>query len=109
MFYILSIVKSFETFPEHNRYFSISESFVLNWYIFVALTIKKLSFPLQWRLNTNLFPDYVKLVGYWASAFIVVSSNYCVGPSPKIKISFHLLSTCTDDLISAPKIMTCFP
>ena len=39
----------------------------------------------------------------------MVSSNPCVGPSPKIKISFPLLSTCTDELISASKIMSFFP
>ena len=37
----------------------------------------------------------------------VVPSNPCVGP--RIKIYFTLLSTCTDELISAPKIMTYFP
>ena len=29
--------------------------------------------------------------------------------SPRIKISFPLLSICTDDLISSPRIMTFFP
>ena len=29
----------------------------------------------------------------------------CVGASPKFKISFSLLSICTDEFISAPKIM----
>ena len=45
---------------------------------------------LQWRLNTNLFLGCVKLIGYLASAFYVVSSNPCVGPSPRIKISSFL-------------------
>ena len=44
-----------------------------------------------------------------ASAVNVVSLNPCVGPSPRIKISFPLLSLCTDELISAPKIMKFFP
>ena len=44
--------------------------------------------PLQCRLSTNLFPDSVKLIGYFASGVNVVSSNPCVGPSPKLKISF---------------------
>ena len=39
----------------------------------------------------------------------VVSSNPGAGPSPRIKISFPLLSTYTDELISAPKIMKFFP
>ena len=51
----------------------------------------------------------VKLIGYFASAVNVVSSNSCVGPLPRIKISFFLLSICTDELISAPKIMKFFP
>ena len=39
----------------------------------------------------------------------MVSSNLCVGPSPRIQISLFLLSICTAELISAPKIMTFFP
>ena len=39
----------------------------------------------------------------------MVSSNAYVGPSPRIKISFSLLSICTDKLISARKIMAFFP
>ena len=39
----------------------------------------------------------------------MVSSNSYVGPSPRINISFPLLSTRTDEPISAPKIMTFFP
>ena len=38
----------------------------------------------------------------------LVSSNPCVVSSPRIKISFHVLSTCTDEIISA-HIMTFFP
>ena len=43
-------------------------------------------------------------MGYFASTVNVVSSNPCVDLYAKIKISFTLLSTCTDELISAPKI-----
>ena len=39
----------------------------------------------------------------------MVSSNPYVGPSPRIKISLFLLSICTDEFISAQKIMTFFP
>ena len=60
------------------------------------------------RLNTNLFPDCEKLTEYFASTVNVVSCTPHVGPSPRIKIYFPLLSTCTDELISAPKIMTFF-
>ena len=36
------------------------------------------------RLITNLFPDCVKLVGYFASVFNFVSYNLCLVPSPRI-------------------------
>ena len=66
--------------------------------------------PLKWRLYTNLFLGCVIIIiGYLASAVKVVSSNLCVGLSPRIKISLFLLSICTDELISASKIMTFFP
>ena len=45
-FFVLLIVKSFEILSTHNGYFLISESFALNWYIFVALTSKKMLLPL---------------------------------------------------------------
>ena len=85
------------------------ESFALDWYVFVALTNKKLWFPLQCRLNTNLSFDFVKLIGYLAYADNAVPSNPCVGPLPRIKISFPVLSACTDELISTPKIMAFSP
>ena len=61
------------------------------------------------RLNINIFLGYVKLIGYLTSAANVVLSNPCVGASPRTKISLFLLSICTDELISTPKIMTFFP
>ena len=109
MFFILLIVKSFEILPKHSAYYFISGSFDLSWYIFVALTNKKLLIPLQCRLSANLLFGSVKLIRYIGSAFNVVSSNPCIGPSGRIKISFPLLSICTDGLISGPKIMTLFP
>ena len=39
----------------------------------------------------------------------LVPSNPCVGPLPRIKISFFLLSTCTEELISTPKIIQFLP
>ena len=57
----------------------------------------------------QIFSLIVKLVEYFASIVNVVPSNRYVGPSPRIKIPFTLLSTCIDELISAPKIMTLFP
>ena len=65
--------------------------------------------PLRCILNTNLFLDCVKLVGYLASPINVVSSNPCVGPSPIIKIFLFLLSTCTDELKSIPKVFPKLP
>ena len=46
---------------------------------------------------------------YFASAVNVVSSYSFVGPLSRINIYFALLSICTDELISAPKITTFFP
>ena len=40
----------------------------------------------------------MKLIGYMASAVNIVSSNPCVGPSPRIEVSLFLLSICTDEL-----------
>ena len=42
VFFMLSIVKSFEIFFKHNGYGFMSESFALNCYIFTELTNKKL-------------------------------------------------------------------
>ena len=53
--------------------------------------------------------DFEKLIEYWVSAVDIVSPNHCVGPKPKIKISFLLLSICTDEVISTSKIMTVLP
>ena len=53
--------------------------------------------------------DLEKLIEYWASAVNVVSSNSYVGPLPSSKISFFLLSICTDELMSIPKITSFLP
>ena len=73
--------------------------------MFVALTNKKLLLSLKCRLRQNFLFSLEKLTDHWASPVNVVSSNPCVGPKPRIKISFILLSICTDELISTPKIM----
>ena len=85
-------MKSFELIPKHKGYFFISDSFALSWYIFLALINKKLLLPLYCRLKQNLLCDYEKLIEYFVSAVNAVSSNSCVGPSPRIKIFFPLLS-----------------
>ena len=48
--------------------------------------------PLYSGLNANLFPNFVKLIGYFALSVNVVSSNPFVGLSSRIKISLFLLS-----------------
>ena len=48
--------------------------------------------PLHYRLNTNLSIGCVKLIKYITSAVNVVSSNLCIGTSPRITIFFPLLS-----------------
>ena len=55
------------------------------------------------------FPDSVKLIQYLASAVIVASSNPCVGLSTTTKIPFFLLSKCTDERFSTPKITKLLP
>ena len=84
-------VKSFEIVPKHSAYSFFSGSFALNSYIFVALTNMKRLLPLQCRYNTKHLLGCVKLIGYIASAANVVSSNACVGPSPRIKISLFFV------------------
>ena len=44
-----------------------------------------------------------------AFALTKVLSTHCVGPSPKTKISFFLLSICTKELFLALKITTFLP
>ena len=46
---------------------------------------------------------------YPFSAVNAVSVNPSSGPLPRIKISFFLLSTCTYELISVPKIIKFLP
>ena len=76
---------------------------------FCSIDNNKLLLPLYCRLNTNLLFGCVKSIGYIASAINVESSNPCTGPSPSIKISLFLLSIWTDELISAPEMMTFSP
>ena len=89
-----------DIFPKHKGYF-FSESFALNWYIFIALTNK------NYCSHYNV--DLEKLIEYWASVVNVVLSSPCVGPLQKIKNSFFLLSICADELISTQKKLTFLP
>ena len=72
----------------------------LNWYIFMALTNKILLLPLQGSW---------KLIEYFASTVIFVSSNFSVGPLLRTGISFFFLSIWTDEIFPAPKITTFSP
>ena len=46
---------------------------------------------------------------YLAFGFNEVSSKPSIGSSPRTKISFSLLSSCTDKLFSTPEITTMLP
>ena len=56
-----------------------------------------------------MFLVLVKSIEYFFSVVIVVSPNPCVGSSPRIKIHNLLLSTCTEELLSAPTFITVLP
>ena len=55
------------------------------------------------QARTDFFVLCVKLIEFNFSA-LSVCSNPCVGPFPRIKISFLLLSILVDELISTLKI-----
>ena len=55
------------------------------------------------------FPDCVKLIGYFASDVNEVPPSPCVDPLQRMKISFPLLSICTDELKSFSKMLTFLP
>ena len=50
-----------------------------------------------------------KLIEYIASNINGVSTNPCVVQSLRINISFFLLTTCNDELIWTPKVITFLP
>ena len=58
------------------------------------------------QTSTKFSFDLDKLIEYWASGDNIVSCNLHVGLIARVKISFSLLSICTDELRSIPKIMT---
>ena len=65
--------------------------------------------PLECRLDTDLSPNFAKLIGCSASAVNMISSNPCVSPSPRIRISFSLLSMCRNELISSANVTAFLP
>ena len=105
---MLLAVRPFEMIPKHKEYFFTSDSFALNWHIFVALANKKLLLPLQCRLKHYFVPGLIKVIEYWVPA-VNVWFNPCVSTLPIIKISFPLLSMRTDLLVSTPKITSFLP
>ena len=56
----------------------------------------------------NLFLVTVKLIEYVFYA-VSVCIKPCLGPFPRIKMSFFLKSTWPEELISTPKIITFWP
>ena len=61
------------------------------------------------QAQTIFFVFYsVKLIEYNFYA-LSVCSNPCVGPFPRIKISFFLLSVIVNELMSTPKTVTFQP
>ena len=91
-----------EILPKHNGYGFISEFFALNWYVFVELTNKKL-LP---SLYSTIFCGLEKLIEYFNSTVMVVSSNPSAGTLLKTKVSFFLILLCADELLSTSKITT---
>ena len=68
--------KSLEAFPKNKKHFFVSESYALNWYIFIELPSKKLLLPLHGTLKQNFLFDLEDLIGN--GVFLVnVSSNLC--------------------------------
>ena len=92
---MLSLERSFEIFPRHNRVAAISESFALN----LITSVQSSQCKFKQKLCS------VKLIENIFSA-VTACSNLCVGPLPRIEIYFFLLSVCGDELISTPKIVT---
>ena len=60
-------------------------------------------------VQTTFFSVIIKLTEYIFSAVNECSPNPCVGLFPRIKMSFPLLSTWTDDFVSTPIITTFLP
>lgn len=67
---------------------------------------KKLLIPLHYKLQQNFFHSSLKLIECLASVVSVVSPNSSVRPLPKTEIFFFLLSTCIEELLSTPNIVT---
>ena len=71
-----------------------------------AISIQK---AIACTVNKFSFFDLVILAEYLISVVILVSSDSSIGPSPRTRISFLILSGWLDELLSAPKITTFLP
>ena len=69
----------------------------------------KLFILLQWKLNQNFFGCFVNITEYFFSAVSLVSSSFCVGLLPRIKILFFFFSIYINELISTQNIITFLP
>ena len=58
------------------------------------------------NFNKFFFFFLVTLIEYSTSVVNVISANSYVEALPRIKISFFIISACTNELISAPNIIT---
>ena len=88
---MLLAVKSFEIFSKRNGYGFISEYFAVKWY------------TLWWSLKINLFPDFVKLMKNFASD--VIEYHLILLLYLHQELRFFLLSVCTYELLSTPKVI----
>ena len=64
---------------------------------------------MQSKLKQNFVLFSVKLIEYIHFSAVCACFNLFVGPFPRIKIYFFLLSICGDELISTPKTITFLP
>ena len=108
VFLILLIVKPFEILPKQSVYLCLGNT---------AFCFRVPCFKLTYFSSINKeeaivsidviqILGCVKLIACIASAANAVSSNPCVGPTPRIKVSFSFLSICNDDIVF---ITTDFP
>ena len=92
-------------FPKHSRCGRISGSFDLNFISLVPLTRSNFFYYNGSSSKTFGFFCKINRIHFFSTFMNTLCSNPCVGPFPRIKISFFLLSIFVDELISTPKII----